>query len=137
MASYGLAIVHHTRRRWFDEFQKAIYKKNFALTAECFLRPETNAEAIRLQADELRESVDAVLLTDNQHGQVHMSVLAAARLMLDNGMIQSCSSAAVTVIALCSCQTCWVAAALGVTSLLLVRGDRVPRGFKPRPESGV
>jgi methylenetetrahydrofolate reductase (NADPH) len=116
-------------------FRDAIYKKDFALTAECFLRPETNAEAIRLQADELRESVDAVLLTDNQHGQLHMSVLAAARLMLDNGIdpIMQLSCRNRNRIALLS--DLMGATALGVTSLLLIRGDRVPGGFKPRPKA--
>ena len=103
--------------------------------AECLLRPETNAEAIRLQADVLRESVDAVLLTDNQHGQVHMSVLAAAKLMLDNGVdpvIQlSCRNRNRIVLV----SDLLGAAALGVSSLLLVRGDRVPDGFEPRPKA--
>jgi len=116
-------------------FRNAIYTKNFTLTAECFLRPETNAEAIRLQADELREHIDAVLLTDNQHGQLHMSVLAAARLMLDNGIdpIMQLSCRNRNRIALLS--DLMGATALGVTSLLLIRGDRVPRGFKPRPKA--
>jgi len=116
-------------------FREAIYTKSFVLTAECFLRPETDAELIRLQADELRESVDAVLLTDNQHGQLHMSVLAAARLMLDNDIdpiIQlSCRNR--NRIALLS--DLLGAAALGVSNLLLVRGDRVPAGFEPRPKA--
>lgn len=116
-------------------FREAIYAKNFCLTAECFLRPETTAEAIRLQADVLRECVDAVLLTDNQHGQVHMSVLAAARLMLDNGVepIMQLSCRNRNRIVLIS--DLLGAAALGVTTLLLVRGDRVPDGFKPRPKA--
>ena len=116
-------------------FREAIYAQSFSLTAECFLRPETNAEAIRLQADVLRECVDAVLLTDNQHGQVHMSVLAAARLMLDNGIepIMQLSCRNRNRIALLS--DLLGAAALGVTSLLLVRGDRVPAGFNPRPKA--
>ena len=118
-----------------QSFRETIYTKDFALTAECFLRPETNAEAIRLQADELRDSVDAVLLTDNQHGQLHMSVLAAARLMLDNGIdpIMQLSCRNRNRIALLS--DLMGATALGVTSLLLIRGDRVPRGFKPRPKA--
>jgi methylenetetrahydrofolate reductase (NADPH) len=116
-------------------FREAIYTKHFTLTAECFLRPETNAEAIRLQADVLRESVDAVLLTDNQHGQLHMSVLAAARLMLDNGLdpVMQLSCRNRNRIVLLS--DLLGAAALGVTSLLLVRGDRVPDGFEPRPKA--
>jgi methylenetetrahydrofolate reductase (NADPH) len=116
-------------------FRESIYTKNFALTAECFLRPETDAEAIQLQAEVLRESVDAVLLTDNQHGQLHMSSLAAARLMLDNGidpvMQLSCRNRNRIVLL----SDLLGAAALGVTSLLLVRGDRVPDGFNPRPKA--
>ena len=116
-------------------FREAIYAQSFSLTAECFLRPEMNAEAIRLQANVLREHVDAVLLTDNQHGQVHMSVLAAARLMLDNGVepIMQLSCRNRNRIVLLS--DLLGAAALGVTSLLLVRGDRVPDGFNPRPKA--
>lgn len=118
-----------------SNFREAIYKKNFVLTAECFLRPETDAEAIGLQADVLRDSIDAVILTDNQHGQLHMSTLAAARLMLDNGvepvMQLSCRNRNRIVLL----SDMLGAAALGVTSLLLVRGDRVPDGFNPRPKA--
>lgn len=116
-------------------FREAIYSKNFCITAECHLQPETNAEAIRFQADVLRESVDAVVLTDNQHGQLHMSTLAAARLMLDNDMdpVMQLSCRNRNRIVLLS--DLLGAAALGVSSLLLVRGDRVPDGFEPRPKA--
>jgi methylenetetrahydrofolate reductase (NADPH) len=116
-------------------FREAIYKKNFVVTAECFLRPETDAEAIRLQADVLRESVDAVFLTDNQHGQLHMSVLAAAKLMLENGIdpIMQLSCRNRNRIALLS--GLLGASALGISSLLLIKGDRVPHGFTPRPKA--
>jgi methylenetetrahydrofolate reductase (NADPH) len=116
-------------------FREAIYKKNFVVTAECFLRPETDAVAIRLQADVLRESVDAVFLTDNQHGQLHMSVLAAAKLMLENGIdpIMQLSCRNRNRIALLS--GLLGASALGISSLLLIKGDRVPDGFNPRPKA--
>lgn len=115
-------------------FRDAIGKRNFVITAECFLKPETDAESIRYQADLLRDHVDAVLLTDNQFGALHMSTIAAARLMLDNG---------VDPIVQLSCRNrnrislladLLGAAALGVTSLLLVRGNRVPKGVSPRPK---
>ncbi len=116
-------------------FREAVYKNDFVLAAECFLRPETDAEAIGLQADVLRDSIDAVLLTDNQHGQLHMSTLAAARLMLENGvepiMQLSCRNRNRIVLL----ADMLGAAALGVSSLLLVRGDRVPEGFNPRPKA--
>jgi methylenetetrahydrofolate reductase (NADPH) len=116
-------------------FREAIYKKNFVVTAECFLRPETDAEAIRLQADVLRGFVDAVFLTDNQHGQLHMSVLAAAKLMLENGIdpIMQLSCRNRNRIALLS--GLLGASALGISSLLLIKGDRVPDGFNPRPKA--
>jgi methylenetetrahydrofolate reductase (NADPH) len=116
-------------------FSEALNRKEFSLMAESFLRPELNSEAIALQADMLRNSVDAVLLTDNQHGQLHMSALAAARLMLDNGLdpVMQLSCRNRNRIVLLS--DLLGAAALGVTSLLLVRGDRVPDGFDPRPKA--
>jgi len=136
---YGIICAWHCLLQLDDysliKFKEAIYNKKFVLTAECFLRPETDAEAIGLQADVLRETIDAVLLTDNQHGQLHMSVLAAARLMLDNGVdpiIQlSCRNRNRIVLL----SDMLGASPLGVTSLLLVRGDRVPHGFKPRPKA--
>ena len=69
-----------------NTFKEAVAKRDFVITAEGFLKPETDAEAIRFQADVLREHVDAVLLTDNQFGALHMSTVAAARLMLDNDL---------------------------------------------------
>lgn len=109
--------------------------RDFAITAECFVKPETDAESIRIQADLLRDSVDGVVLTDNQHGQLHMSTLAASRLMLENGldpvMQLSCRNRnRIVLIA-----DLLGAAALGITSLLLVRGNRVPEGIEPRPKA--
>jgi len=115
-------------------FREAISKQNFVITAECFLKPETDAKSIRHQADLLRDHVDAVLLTDNQFGALHMSTIAAARLMLENG---------VDPIVQLSCRNrnrislladLLGAAALGVTSLLLVRGNRIPKDVSSRPK---
>jgi methylenetetrahydrofolate reductase (NADPH) len=115
-------------------FREAISERNFVITAECFLKPETDAESIRQQADLLRDHVDAVLLTDNQFGALHMSTIAAARLMLENGM---------DAIVQLSCRNrnrislladLLGAAALGVTSLLLVRGNRIPKDVSSRPK---
>ena len=116
-------------------FRDAVRKRNFTVTAECFLQPETNAESIAIQADILRDAVDAVLLTDNQYGQLHMSTLAAARLMLDSDVdpiVQLSCRNRNRIVLLADLLG---AAALGVTSLLLVRGNRVPQGFEPRPKA--
>jgi len=116
-------------------FREAIGTRNFVITAECFLKAETDAESIRIQADLLRDHVDGVLLTDNQLGTLHMSTIAAARLMLDNG---------VDPIVQLSCRNrnrisligdILGAAAFGVSSLMLIRGNRIPKNVDPRPKA--
>jgi methylenetetrahydrofolate reductase (NADPH) len=116
-------------------FRDELRKRDFVVTAECFLKPETDAESIRHQAETLRDSVDGIVLTDNQYGQTHMSTIAAARLMLDNDVdpiVQlSCRNRNRIVLVADMLGAC----ALGVSSLLLVRGKRVPEAIRPRPKA--
>ena len=118
-----------------NTFREAARNKNFLLTAECFLKPETDAASICQQADLLRDCVDGVVLTDNQFGQLHMSTVAAARLFLDNDVdpILQLSCRNRNRIALLADML--GAVSLGVTSLLLVQGNRVPKAIKPRPKA--
>ena len=116
-------------------FKEALGKRNFVITAECYLKPDTDAEAIRYQADLLRDHVDGVLLTDHQFGALHISTIAAARLMLDNNVdpIVQLSCRNQNRISLLGDLT--GAAALGVSSMLLVRGNRIPKDVSPRPKA--
>lgn len=116
-------------------FRNAIRSKDFVVTTECFLKPETDAEALRIQAEVLRDVVDGVIVTDNQHGRLHMSSLAAASLLLTHGLdpVMQLSCRNRNRIALLA--DLFGAAALGITSLLLVRGNRVPEGMDPRPKA--
>jgi len=99
------------------------------------LRPETDAESIRAQAAVLKDDVDAILLTDNQYGQLHLSSLAAAGLLIQGGVdaVMQLSCRNRNRISLLS--DLMGAAAIGVTSLLLIRGERVPDEFQPRPKA--
>jgi len=116
-------------------FRDELRKRDFVITAECFLNPETDSESIRDQADVLRDFVDGLVLTDNQHGQVHMNTIAAARLVLDNGVdpIVQMSCRNRNRIALVA--DLLGASALGVNSVMLVRGGQVPEAIKPRPKA--
>ena len=116
-------------------FKDELRKRDFVITAECFLKPETDAESIRYQADTLRDYVDGVVLTDNQYGQTHMSTIAAARLLLDNEVdpIVQLSCRNRNRIALLA--DLLGACALGVNSLLLVRGNRLPGSLVPWPRA--
>ena len=116
-------------------FKEVVRTRDFAIAARIALRPETNADVIQEQADILRDHVDAVLLTDNQFGQIHMSTLAGSALLVQNGVdaIMQLSCRNRNRIALLG--DLFGAAALGVTSLLLVRGRKFPKEMEPRPKS--
>lgn len=116
-------------------FSEAARNKPFVFSAELFLRPETTAEMIALQTRSLQGHVDGILVTDNQEGRLHLSPLAAASLIMAAGadpIVQlSCRNR--NRIALLA--ELLGAATLGVTSLVLIRGNRVPQGFNPRPRA--
>ncbi len=116
-------------------FKDAVQNRDFAVSAEIFLRPESSADTICEQADVLRDHVDAILLTDNQFGRLHMSTLVAASILINAGVdpIVQLASRNRNRVALIS--DLIGAVALGVTSLLLVRGERAPKEFDPRPKS--
>ncbi len=115
-------------------FKDAVENRDFAVSAEIFLRPGSSADSICEQAEVLREHVDAILLSDNQFGQLHMSTLVAASILMNAGIdpIVQLTSRNRNRIALVS--DLMGAGALGVTSLLLVRGERAPKEFDPRPK---
>jgi methylenetetrahydrofolate reductase (NADPH) len=115
-------------------FKEAVRNNDFAISAEIYLRPETDSDSLRIQTDILKGAVDGVLLTDNQFGQLHLSTIAAASILLNNGVdpIVQLTSRNRNRIALIS--DLLGAGALGVTSLLLVAGERAPENLKPRPK---
>lgn len=116
-------------------FRQAARTRDLCVSAELFLKPESTAETIAEQAKLLKDHVDGVLLTDNQFGQLHMSTLAAAALLIANDVdpIMQLSCRNRNRIALLS--DLLGAGALGVTSLMLVKGNHVPEGFDPRPKA--
>lgn len=128
-------MLHHNVGNHLKTFKEAIGTRDFSVTAEFFLRPETDAESIREQAEVLADDVDGIVLTDNQFGHLHLCTVAAASLLIGIGIdpIVQFSCRNRNRISLLS--DLMGAAAIGVTSLLLVRGARVPDGFKPRPKA--
>jgi methylenetetrahydrofolate reductase (NADPH) len=116
-------------------FRDELRKRNFVVTAECFLKPETDAESIRLQADVLRDNVDGVVLTDHQYGQTHLNTIAAARLLLDSGLDPIVQMSCRNRNRLALIADLLGAAALGVSSVLLIRGSRMPSALSPRPKA--
>jgi methylenetetrahydrofolate reductase (NADPH) len=106
--------------------------KDFVVTAQLPIEPAWTASDVRVSAEALRGVVDAVQISDNVDARPHIAPLAAACLAMQAGM-----DAVVQIgcrdrnrIALQS--DLMGAAALGVTSLLLTRGEKLPASLKQR-----
>ncbi|MDJ0655842.1 MAG: methylenetetrahydrofolate reductase [Xanthomonadales bacterium] len=108
-------------------FRDAVRTEGFTITGQLRLHQDVSAREILGQARILAPRVNAVAITDNPFGVLHLSGLAAAAILLRDGIdpLLHLSARDRNRIALKS--ELLGAAALGVTSLLLQRGDRLPR----------
>ena len=115
----------------------AIATRDFVLTAELSLTPDSDAVSIIEQARILRADVDAIQVTENQYGQIHMSPLAAASILINEGVdpvlqLSTCNRNRAALIGdLLGART------VGVTSLLLVRGKKMPDSYQPQPKQVI
>ena len=116
-------------------FRDALKTKDFVVTAHVNLGLAPDKDSLLQQAEVLRPYVDGVQLTDNPGAQVHLSGLAAGALLVRQGIdpILHMTCRDRNRIALQS--DLIGAAALGITSVLVMRGDRIPDHLKPRVRS--
>jgi len=116
-------------------FKDALKTKDFVVTAHANLAQTPDADAVVRQGEILCPVVDAVQLTDSPGSEVQMSGIAAAALLLrksiDPIVHMTCRDR--NRIAL---QSDFIgAAALGVTSVLLMRGNKMPEDMVPKVHS--
>lgn len=107
-------------------FRDQLRTRDFVVSASLPLTPETTAEDIRAAAAILKPHVDAIQVGDNHDVEGHMSPLAVAALARDAGVdsVVHLSCRDRNRIALQG--ELLGAAALGVTSVILARGDKLP-----------
>jgi methylenetetrahydrofolate reductase (NADPH) len=115
-------------------FRDAIRTQDFVLTAELSLTPDSDSPSIIEQARILGPYVDAIQVTENQYGALHMSPLAAASILINEGIdpimqLSCCNRNRVALIG-----DLLGASAVGVSSLLLVRGKKMPDSYRPQPK---
>ena len=105
-------------------FKDSPKTKNFVVTAHVNLAETPDAESLLRQGQILRPAVDAVQLPDST--QLHMSGVAAAALLIQQGIdpIVHMNCRDRNRIALQ--KDLLGAAALGVTSILVMRGQKIP-----------
>ncbi len=118
-----------------DLFKHALRTKDFVVTAELPLTPESNAQTVLEDVQLLNDSVDGFVFTDNQYGQPHMNPLAAAAIVRQHGFppIMQLSCRNRNRIALLG--DLFGARALGVDSVMLVRAGKLPEGYWPRAKA--
>lgn len=107
-------------------FRDALKQKDFVVTADLPLHPTSTRADIEASLVTLTTAVDAVQLIDDRDIVGHMSALAAASIVLQNGVdpVLHLSGRDRNRIAL---QAELVGAAvLGVTSLVIQRGEKLP-----------
>lgn len=110
-----------------NTFRQALQSKQLAISAELSLGRRSGRDDIARQAEVFRGRVDGVQVADNPLAWVHMSAVSASALLLQEGLdpvpILSCRDR--NRIALLS--DLLGLSAMGVSSVLLMRGRRVPK----------
>ncbi|MCH8074074.1 MAG: methylenetetrahydrofolate reductase [Proteobacteria bacterium] len=109
-------------------FKDSLKTKDFVLTAHVNLAEAPDAESLIRQGEILRPAVDAVQLTDSS--QMHMSGIAAAALLLQQDIDPIVHMTVRDRNRIALQKDLIGAAALGVTSILVMRGKRIPDGRK-------
>jgi len=122
---------HRQLRLHLKTFREALRTRPFTVTADLALDRTTDAAAVRRQARLLGPHVDAIAVPDAHDGRLQMSGLAAAAILLgeDVDPVVHLTGRDRNRIAL---ENDLVGlGALGVTSLLLTRGEELPSAYKP------
>ncbi len=118
-----------------QRFKEALERDTFVLTAELSLSPKLNGAAIIKTARELSSFVSAVQVPDHTNARPHISNLTTSNLLLQSGIdpIMHMNSRDRNRISLQS--DLLSAQALGITSILLMRGTDLPPDHRPRATS--
>ncbi len=118
-----------------QRFKEALEQDTFVLTAELSLSPKLNGAAIIKTARELSSFVSAVQVPDHTNARPHISNLTTSNLLLQSGIdpIMHMNSRDRNRISLQS--DLLSAQALGITSILLMRGTDLPPDHRPRATS--
>jgi methylenetetrahydrofolate reductase (NADPH) len=112
-------------------FRDAIRTRPFTVTADLALDRSTDAAALRRQARLLAPLVDAIQVPDAHDGRLQMSGQAAAALLLGAGVDPLVHLTGRDRNRIALENDLLGLGALGVTSLLLTRGEELPTAYRP------
>lgn len=118
---------HAQRSAHLKTFREALRLKDFVLTADLPLQPEATVSDVENSAAALADVVDALQVIDDRAAVGHMSSLAAAAIAGRGGVdvVMHMTTRDRNRVALQA--DLLGAAALGITSLVVSRGEKLPR----------
>jgi methylenetetrahydrofolate reductase (NADPH) len=113
-------------------FREALQDRDFVLTAELNLARDSDAAVVVEQANILSAHTDAIQVPDSPDARVQMTPLAVSNILIQNGIdpIAHLSCRDRNRVAL-ECELLSLGAT-GVTSVLLLRGDKLPENHRPK-----
>jgi methylenetetrahydrofolate reductase (NADPH) len=111
-------------------FKDSLKAKDFVVTAHVNLAEAPNADSLIRQGKILSPVVDAIQLTDNRSVQIQMSSVAAAALLIQQGIDPIVHMACRDRNRIALEKDLIGAAALGVSSVLVMRGKKIPKSKK-------
>jgi len=111
-------------------FKDSLKAKDFVVTAHVNLAEAPDADSLIRQGKMLSPVVDAVQLTDNKSVQIQMSSVVAAALLIQQGIDPIVHMACRDRNRIALEKDLIGAAALGVSSVLVMRGKKIPKSKK-------
>lgn len=112
-------------------FRRALRSRDFTISAELSLDGRSTPASVVSAARSLGSLVDAVQVTDNPVGRVHPSPLVLAGALLDAGIDPVLHMGCRDRNGVALHSDLLGAAAIGVESILAMRGRKFPAGFSP------
>lgn len=118
-----------------SNLEKLLEKGEFVVTGELGPPKGPDAEAVRKKASMLKGNVDAVNITDNQTAIVRMSSIAAARILIEEGLEPNMQMVARDRNRIAMMSDLFGANALGIRNMLCLSGDHQSFGNHPEAKN--
>jgi methylenetetrahydrofolate reductase (NADPH) len=118
-----------------SNLERLLERGEFVVTGELGPPKGPDAEVVRKKAASLKGNVDAVNITDNQTAIVRMSSIAAAKILIDEGIEPNMQMVARDRNRIAMMSDLFGASALGIKNMLCLSGDHQSFGNHPEAKN--
>lgn len=118
-----------------SNLEKLLERGEFVVTGELGPPKGPDAEIVRKKAASLKGNVDAVNITDNQTAIVRMSSIAAAKVLIDEGLEPNMQMVARDRNRIAMMSDLFGASAFGIKNMLCLSGDHQSFGNHPEAKN--